>query len=113
MKTKTTPQNIDASRLMWGTYGKGGLEHCNGTCPLHPLRIVRLVDCNTEHLFAILRTQLQIPPVYYYAIIAILTERIGATFGRVPSLSGQRKALSNADESSRRLGDTQKEGENV
>lgn len=45
---------------MWGTYGKGGAEHCSGTCPEHPLRWKRLIDCDTEHLQAILRTQWQL-----------------------------------------------------
>jgi hypothetical protein len=40
--------------LVWGTNGKGGFEHCHGTCPEHQLRWVRLIDCETEHLQAIL-----------------------------------------------------------
>lgn len=47
--------------LLWGTYGKGGVEHCAGTCLLHPLRWVKLADCSTDHLQAILRTQHHIP----------------------------------------------------
>jgi hypothetical protein len=35
---------------VWGTYDKGGFEHCKGTCPLHQYREVRLADCSTEHL---------------------------------------------------------------
>jgi hypothetical protein len=34
----------------WGTYGKGGWEHCKGTCSKHQRREVRLRDCTTEHL---------------------------------------------------------------
>lgn len=33
---------------MWGTYGKGGAEHCAGTCPEHRLVWKKLVDCDTE-----------------------------------------------------------------
>jgi hypothetical protein len=60
--------------LLWGTFGKGGAEHCAGTCPLHRLRWKRLTDCDTEHLQAILLTQ-QIPLHYTEAIHAILEER--------------------------------------
>ena len=60
--------------LLWGTYGKGGVEHCAGTCPEHQLRWVRLPDCETEHLQAILRTQ-RIPFRYTEAIHAILIGR--------------------------------------
>lgn len=28
--------------LIWGTYGKGGVEHCAGRCPLHRLQWVKL-----------------------------------------------------------------------
>ena len=60
--------------LLWGTYGKGGVEHCVGTCPEHQLRWKKLTDCDTDHLQAILRTQ-RIPPYYTEAIHAILAER--------------------------------------
>ena|SRR5271154_1621992 len=61
---------------MWGTYGKGGVEHCNGTCPLHQLEWKKLVDCYTEHLQAILRTQPQIVGHEYTDIIhSILADR--------------------------------------
>lgn len=59
---------------MWGTYGKGGTEHCNGTCPEHPLRWKRLIDCDTEHLQAILGTQL-INNSYRVIINSILKDR--------------------------------------
>lgn len=61
--------------LLWGTYGRGGVEHCAGTCPEHQLRWKKLTDCDTEHLQAILRTQRHIPADYTSAIHAILTER--------------------------------------
>ena len=63
---------------MWGTFGKGGVEHCHGYegCPQHPLTWKRLVDCDSEHLQAILRTQYQIRNTDYPAIIkAILADR--------------------------------------
>jgi hypothetical protein len=49
-----------AEKLMWGTYGKGGVEHCAGTCPRHRLRVKRLADCDTEHLQMILKNQRQV-----------------------------------------------------
>jgi hypothetical protein len=61
---------------MWGTYGKGGVEHCAGTCPLHQLTWKKLIDCDTEHLQAILRTQYQIVDHPYTGYIhSILEER--------------------------------------
>ncbi len=42
---------------VWGTYGKGGAEHCAGTCPEHQLRWKRLIDCDTDHLQMILQNQ--------------------------------------------------------
>lgn len=57
-----------AKRLAeWGTYGKNGNE---------PLRWVRLIDCSTEHLENILRTQPQIRGHIYQRIIkSILNDR--------------------------------------
>ena len=52
--------------LRWGTYGK---DAC------HELRWVKLGDCSTGHLQAILRTQWQIDALYKRAIKAILHER--------------------------------------
>jgi len=43
--------------MLWGTYGKGGVEHCAGNCPEHKFQWVRLIDRETDHLQAILRTQ--------------------------------------------------------
>lgn len=63
---------------MWGTFGKGGVEHCHGVegCPQHPLVWKRLVDCDSEHLRAILRTQRQLRHTDYPTIInAILADR--------------------------------------
>ncbi len=60
----------------WGTYGKGGVEHCAGRCPEHRLKWKKLVDCDTEHLQAILRTQRQIRYHLYRMLIEdILKER--------------------------------------
>jgi hypothetical protein len=60
----------------WGTYGKNGLTHCRGTCPEHQLRYVRLIDCSTEHLLAIVNSQYQIKGGDYEEIIlSILKDR--------------------------------------
>lgn len=65
-----------AEDMLWGTYGKGGFEHCTGLCPEHKLRFVRLGDCETEHLQAILRTQeLKERPEVVVAIYKILSFR--------------------------------------
>jgi hypothetical protein len=70
------PQFVGRDTAMWGTFGKGGVEHCGGTCPLHQLKWKRLVDCDTEHLQAILRTQHQIVGHYYTDYIhSILKDR--------------------------------------
>jgi hypothetical protein len=51
----------------WGTYGKSGKD---------PLKYVRLVDCETPHLQAILKTQWQIANTVYEKIIkSILDDR--------------------------------------
>jgi hypothetical protein len=51
----------------WGTFGKTGND---------PLTYVRLIDCSTEHLQAILRSQKQIWGTdYEYLIRAILRDR--------------------------------------
>lgn len=61
---------------LWGTYGKGGAEHCAGLCPEHPLVWKLLTDCDTEHLQAILRTQAFIRYHPYDGFIrSILKER--------------------------------------
>jgi hypothetical protein len=61
--------------MIWGTYGKGGVEHCQGTCPEHQLRWVRLMDCASDHLIKILITQYHITPLYRAVIGAILMDR--------------------------------------
>lgn len=50
---------------MWGTYGK---------CGTQPLTYVRLIDCSTEHLLAILK-QYNITPIYPPIIRKILSDR--------------------------------------
>lgn len=52
--------------IIWGTYGKMGND---------PLKYVRLMDCSTEHLEAILRTQYQITPLYRECIESIIEDR--------------------------------------
>ena len=62
--------------LMWGTYGKGGVEHCAGRCPEHKLQWVKLIERESDHLQAILRTQRQIVGTQYdRAIRSILMDR--------------------------------------
>lgn len=57
----TTPINLETGEdLLWGSYGKGGAEHCGGCCPEHRLRMKKLSECDTDHLQAILRTQQQV-----------------------------------------------------
>lgn len=57
--------SIIKKKIKWGTYGKHGDE---------PLRFVRLIDCSTEHLQAILREQRG--GIYYRRIIeAIIKDR--------------------------------------
>ena len=68
--------------LRWGTYGKGGAEHCGGTCPEHQLRIKSLVDCDTDHLQAILRNQRQVhigPSSFYSLVIRRILQDRGVT----------------------------------
>jgi len=58
---------IEAKKQMtWGTYGKHRSE---------PLKYVRLMDCSTEHLKAILRTQGQIVDLTRLVIESILEDR--------------------------------------
>jgi len=44
----------------WGTFGKGGVEHCVGRCPEHQLRFKKLIDCDDDHLQMILKNQRQV-----------------------------------------------------
>jgi hypothetical protein len=64
--------------LKWGTFGKGGVEHCAGTCQEHPLRWKLLTDCDTEHLQTILRTQRQVYDTDYAEAIRIILVGRGA-----------------------------------
>ena len=61
----------------WGTFGKGGVEHCAGRCPEHQLRLKRLIDCDTDHLQMILLNQRQVEesPFLKSIIHTILLER--------------------------------------
>jgi hypothetical protein len=62
---------------LWGTYGKNGIEHCGGRCPEHQLHYIRLADCSTEHLQAILKNQPYVSLSDYGLIIqTILKERM-------------------------------------
>jgi hypothetical protein len=68
--------NLTRGELLWGTYGKGGVEHCGGLCPEHQLQWVKLEDRESSHLQAILRSQRQIVGTNYEtAIHRLLTER--------------------------------------
>ena len=66
-------------KTLWGTYGKGGVEHCAGHCPEHRLQWVRLVDRDTDHLQAILRTQSQIRYHICRAVIESILKDRGVT----------------------------------
>lgn len=72
---------IEGADMLWGTYGLGGLG---------PLRWVKLIDCTTDHLQSILRTQLHVwhNPAYFKPICAILKSR-GA---EIPEYTGWTKA---------------------
>lgn len=69
------PMEVAKQYAQWGTFGKGGMEHCKGTCPDHQLRWVRLIDCETDHLKAILANCPHISSDYEEIIISILTDR--------------------------------------
>lgn len=58
----------------WGTNGKGGMGHCNGTCVYHQLQWKKLIDCDTEHLLAIVKTQ-PLGSDYREIITSILSDR--------------------------------------
>jgi hypothetical protein len=65
-----TPAHTSARELIdghtWGTYGKDGGDSC---------KEVKLIECETEHLKNILRTQPQITSFTTLVIMAILMER--------------------------------------
>jgi hypothetical protein len=76
VKLRSPLEEAAKNRAMWGTFGEGGVEHCGGSCPEHQLRWKRLVDCDTGHLQAILRTQAQIIGHRYEGYIrSILADR--------------------------------------
>lgn len=52
------------NNLIWGTYGKEGKD---------PLKWLRFIDCNTEHLNNILK--IKIAPLYAEVIESILIDR--------------------------------------
>lgn len=53
-------------KMVWGTYGKNATE---------PLHYKRLVDCSTNHLIAILKTQHHITNTMRFMIASILRDR--------------------------------------
>ena len=53
-------------KLLWGTRGKNGDE---------PFCWVKLIECNTGHLQAILDTQHQMNPLHRYIVMLILEEK--------------------------------------
>lgn len=57
---------IDGAEARWGTYGKNGDQ---------PLRWVKLKDCETDHLQAILETQINLDKGYKQTIQEILQAR--------------------------------------
>ena len=72
-------KTIEEAKLnaLWGTFNKNGVKHCNGKCPLHQLRYIRLIDCESSHLFAILGTQHQLRFTKYPVIIESILEDRG------------------------------------
>jgi len=66
------PFNEAKKKALWGTYGKDGVNHPH-------LTWVRLIDCSTEHLLSILKTQRHIHYVlncsYQRIIESILMDR--------------------------------------
>jgi hypothetical protein len=64
-------------KTLWGTYGKGGFEHCAGMCPEHQLHWKPLDECDSDHLQMILRNQRQVDecPPLKQIIHEILFER--------------------------------------
>jgi len=61
-----SPHDLIKRRMLWGTYGLNGD---------HPLKWVPLFECTTEHLQAILRTQLCISRSTQLLIMEILHDR--------------------------------------
>ena len=78
------PPTEDDLNLQWGTFGKNGDE---------PMRIVRLGDCSTEHLQAILRTE---GHIYLYATLqhyVFAIHRILRSRGVIPEINVHQKWL--------------------
>lgn len=79
MSTSTVNHHeIYKQNMRWGTFGKGGAEHCMGRCPKHQMRIKKLIDCDTDHLQMILKNQRQVhdsPYLLREIIHEILIER--------------------------------------
>lgn len=63
-----TPEEIalEKKQLQWGTLGKEGKG---------PLKVVRLVDCDTDHLENILIFMQHLTPLYAKVILALLKDR--------------------------------------
>ena len=67
--------NLIDLNMEWGTYGKNAIEqYAKNKKPLPPLKFVKLVDCSTDHLEAILE---KCKPTYQVRciIIHILQQR--------------------------------------
>jgi hypothetical protein len=63
---------VAKQNAVWGTYGKSGKE---------PLHFVRLIDCTTDHLQAILDTQeKQTKRAYVEIIKSIIKDRTGQRY---------------------------------
>lgn len=60
---------------VWGTFGRGGYEHCRGTCKDHQLQYKKLIDCDDEHLHNLLNPQWAVPESYRTIIRSILKDR--------------------------------------
>jgi len=65
---KTKRATTEQENLNWGTYGKDA-------CHWPHLKIKPLVDCDSDHLLAILETQHQITEEYTIAITNVLLDR--------------------------------------
>ena len=61
---ESDPFEMKKKKLIWGTYGKDGKQ---------PLKWVKLIECETEHLKAVLR--INIAPMYIEVINSILEDR--------------------------------------
>ena len=66
LTTKSTFEEAK-KRLLWGTYGKPAI--------ISNFKWVKLIDCSSEHLTAILTSQPQIPSITKKIINSILQDR--------------------------------------